>query len=79
MNGTTLGGIARFWRDSRRNFARRWMVDGAGTGWAVGPGAGALSSSPCDAGSSGLGPLGFGRLGFGPQGFPVTSSRHGRP
>ncbi len=35
VNGTTLGGIARFCRYSRRNFARRWMVEGKGTGWAV--------------------------------------------
>ena len=35
VNGTTLGGIARFCRYSRRNFARRWMVEGDGTGWAV--------------------------------------------
>jgi len=35
VNGTTLGGIARFCRYSRRNFARRWMVEGGGTGWAV--------------------------------------------
>jgi hypothetical protein len=35
VNGTTLRGIARFCRYSRRNFARRWMVEGDGTGWAV--------------------------------------------
>jgi len=35
VNGTTIGGIARFCRYSRRNFARRWMVEGEGTGWAV--------------------------------------------
>ena len=35
VNGTTMGGIARFCRDSRRNFARRWMMEGEGTGWAV--------------------------------------------
>jgi hypothetical protein len=35
VNGTTVGGIARFCRFSRRNFARRWMVEGEGTGWAV--------------------------------------------
>jgi len=35
VNGTTLGGIARFCRYSRRNFARRWMVEGESTGWAV--------------------------------------------
>jgi hypothetical protein len=35
VNGTTLGGIARFCRYSRRNFERRWMVEGEGSGWAV--------------------------------------------
>ena len=35
VNGTTVGGIARFCRYSRRNFARRWMVEREGTGWAV--------------------------------------------
>ena len=35
VNGTTLGGIARFCRYSRRKFARRWMVEGEGTGWAM--------------------------------------------
>jgi hypothetical protein len=35
VNGTTIGGIARFCRYSRRNFAQRWMVEGEGTGWAV--------------------------------------------
>jgi hypothetical protein len=35
VNGTTIGGIARFCRYSRRNFAQRWMVVGEGTGWAV--------------------------------------------
>jgi len=35
VNGATLGGIARFCRYSRRNFARRWMVEGESTGWAV--------------------------------------------
>ncbi len=40
VNGTTVGGIVRFCRYSRRrysrrNFARRWMVEGEGTGWAV--------------------------------------------
>ena len=35
VNGTTIGGIARFCRYSRRNFGRRWMVEGDGTGWAV--------------------------------------------
>ena len=35
VNGTTVGGIARFCRYSRRNFGRRWMVEGEGSGWAV--------------------------------------------
>jgi len=35
VNGTTVGGIARFCRYSRANFGRRWMVEGEGTGWAV--------------------------------------------
>jgi hypothetical protein len=35
VNGTTVGGIARFCRYSRRNFARRWIVEREGTGWAV--------------------------------------------
>jgi hypothetical protein len=35
VNGTTIGGIARFCRYSRRNFARHWMVEREGTGWAV--------------------------------------------
>jgi hypothetical protein len=35
VNGTTVGGIARFCRYSRRNFARRWMVEGEDRGWAV--------------------------------------------
>jgi hypothetical protein len=35
VNGTTLGGTARFCRYSRANFGRRWMVEGEGTGWAV--------------------------------------------
>ncbi|MEI7667142.1 MAG: C39 family peptidase [Synechococcaceae cyanobacterium ELA263] len=35
VTGTTLGRIARFCRYSRRNFRRRWMVEGDGTGWAV--------------------------------------------
>jgi len=35
VNGTTLGGVARFARYSRRNFGPRWMVEGANTGWAV--------------------------------------------
>jgi GH24 family phage-related lysozyme (muramidase) len=35
VNGTTLGGVARFARYSRRNFGPRWMVEGVNTGWAV--------------------------------------------
>jgi len=35
VNGTTLGGTARFCRYSRRNFGRRWMVEGESSGWAV--------------------------------------------
>jgi GH24 family phage-related lysozyme (muramidase) len=35
VNGTTLGGMARFCRYSRAKFGRRWMVEGEGTGWAV--------------------------------------------
>ena len=35
VNGTTLGGVARFARYSRQNFGRRWMVEGPNTGWAI--------------------------------------------
>jgi GH24 family phage-related lysozyme (muramidase) len=35
VSGTTLGGVARFARYSRQNFGPRWMVEGAGTGWAI--------------------------------------------
>ncbi|MEI7667004.1 MAG: C39 family peptidase [Synechococcaceae cyanobacterium ELA263] len=35
VNGTTLGGTARFCRYSRANFGRRWMVEGEASGWAV--------------------------------------------
>jgi hypothetical protein len=35
VNGTTIGGTARFCRYSRKNFGRRWMVEGEGSGWAV--------------------------------------------
>ena len=35
VSGTTLGGVARFARYSRRNFGPRWMVEGVNTGWAV--------------------------------------------
>jgi hypothetical protein len=35
VSGATIGGTARFCHYSRRNFARRWMVEGEGSGWAV--------------------------------------------
>jgi GH24 family phage-related lysozyme (muramidase) len=35
VNGTTLGGVARFMRYSRQNFGPRWMVEKPGTGWAI--------------------------------------------
>jgi GH24 family phage-related lysozyme (muramidase) len=35
VNGTTLGGVARFAKYSRRNFGPRWMVEGVNTGWAI--------------------------------------------
>jgi GH24 family phage-related lysozyme (muramidase) len=35
VNGTTLGGVARFARYSRQNFGPRWMVEKPGTGWAI--------------------------------------------
>ena len=35
VSGATIGGTARFCRYSRRNFGRRWMVEGDGSGWAV--------------------------------------------
>jgi len=35
VHGNTLGGTSRFCRYSRQNFARRWMVEGVGSGWAV--------------------------------------------
>ena len=35
VNGTTLGGVARFARYSRQNFGRLWMVEGPNTGWAI--------------------------------------------
>jgi hypothetical protein len=35
VDGTTIGGTARFCRYSRKNFGRRWMVEGEGSGWAV--------------------------------------------
>ena len=35
VNGTTLGGVARFMRYSRQNFGPRWMAEGPGSGWAI--------------------------------------------
>jgi hypothetical protein len=35
VNGTTIGGTARFCSYSRKNFGRRWMAEGEGSGWAV--------------------------------------------
>jgi hypothetical protein len=35
VNGTTIGGVARFMRYSRQNFGLRWQVEGPATGWAV--------------------------------------------
>jgi hypothetical protein len=35
VSGNTLSSVARFANYSRTNFGRRWMVEGAGTGWAV--------------------------------------------
>jgi hypothetical protein len=35
VSGATIGGTARFCHYSRRNFGRRWMVEGEGSGWAV--------------------------------------------
>jgi GH24 family phage-related lysozyme (muramidase) len=35
VNGTTLGGVARFARYSRQNFGPRWMAEGPGSGWAI--------------------------------------------
>jgi hypothetical protein len=35
VSGNTLSSVARFASYSRKNFGRRWMVEGAGTGWAV--------------------------------------------
>ncbi|MCP9901968.1 C39 family peptidase [Cyanobium sp. Cruz CV13-4-11] len=35
VDGTTIGGTARFCRYTRANFGRRWMVEGEGSGWAV--------------------------------------------
>lgn len=33
--GTTIGSAARFMKYSRKNFGKRWMVDGDKSGWAV--------------------------------------------
>jgi GH24 family phage-related lysozyme (muramidase) len=35
VNGTTLGGVARFMGYSRQNFGPRWMVEKPRTGWAI--------------------------------------------
>jgi len=35
VSGATVGSSARFCRYSRRNFGRRWMVEGEGSGWAL--------------------------------------------
>jgi GH24 family phage-related lysozyme (muramidase) len=35
ITGATLNRPARFCRYSRKNFGRRWMVEGPGTGWAI--------------------------------------------
>jgi hypothetical protein len=35
ITGATLNRTGKAVRYSRRNFARRWMVEGPGTGWAV--------------------------------------------
>jgi GH24 family phage-related lysozyme (muramidase) len=35
INGTTFNKSARFARYSRKNFGRRWEVEGPGTGWAI--------------------------------------------
>jgi hypothetical protein len=35
VSGATVAPVARFCRYSRKNFGRRWMVEGPGTGWAV--------------------------------------------
>jgi hypothetical protein len=35
VSGNTLSSVARFASYSRKNFGRRWMVEGVGTGWAV--------------------------------------------
>jgi GH24 family phage-related lysozyme (muramidase) len=35
VNGGVVGSVARFARYSRKNFGPRWMVEGAGSGWAI--------------------------------------------
>ena len=35
VNGTTIGGTARFAHYGRTRFGRRWIVEGEGSGWAV--------------------------------------------
>lgn len=35
INGTTVSSVARFCHYSKKNFAKRWMVDGPNTGWAI--------------------------------------------
>jgi hypothetical protein len=35
VSGETLGRTGEGVRYSRANFGRRWMVEGAGTGWAI--------------------------------------------
>jgi hypothetical protein len=35
LTGATVSGNGRAVRYSRRNFGRRWMVEGPGTGWAI--------------------------------------------
>jgi hypothetical protein len=35
INGTTVSSVARYAKYSKKNFGKRWMVDGFGTGWAI--------------------------------------------
>lgn len=35
VHGNTMGRPARFCKYSRKNFGKRWMVEGEGTGWAI--------------------------------------------
>jgi len=35
ISGATVAPVARFAYYSRKNFGRRWMVEGEGTGWAI--------------------------------------------